>query len=200
MALTNFVPKTKAQEGQDAKSYKIWDESTWDANDPEVDVDLATVKLTYYDTEGVLQAFDDYELIRSAGADKTRWLEYLSIDGHEVPIAELVLDSETLTRFTDGYYIIKLVYNDSTYGAGSEPYYNNDQAFLAQHRCMSRKLPIKLIAWPNIDYTQNQDVQTQRMFLDAAEDSVDLGKKVEFEQFVRVLNNLYDKYEISECF
>ena len=200
MALTGFVPKTKVQEGQNAQSFKIWDESTWAANDPAIDVDTATLKLTFYDTAGVLQAFDDYELIRSGGADKTRWTEYLSIDGHQVPLDELVLDSETLARFTDGYYIVKLVYDDSTYGAGSEPYYDNHQGFLAQHRCMMRKLPIKLLTWPDVDYNKNQDIHRQRMFLDAAEDCVDLGKKVQFEEYIRVINLLYDKYEITECF
>ena len=75
MALTDFVPKTKAQEGQDAKSFKLWDESTWAANDPDVDVDAATIRLTFYDTEGTLLGFEDYELIRSGGSDKTRWTE-----------------------------------------------------------------------------------------------------------------------------
>ena len=141
MALTGFVPKFKVQEAQSADSFKIWDESTWAANDPAVDVDTATVKVTFYDDEGTLISMTDYELIRSGGADKTRWTEYLSSDGHEVPLSEL---SATATRFTDGYYIIRIVYDDSTYGAGSEPYYDNHQAFLAQHRCMMRKLPVKL--------------------------------------------------------
>jgi hypothetical protein len=200
MALTGFEPKFKVQEGQSANSFKIWDESTWAANDPDVDVDLATLRLFFYDTEGELLGFDDYELIRSAGADKTRWTEYLSIDGHEVPIDELVLDGETLLRFVDGYYIVRILYNDSTYGAGSEPYYDNHQGFLAQHRCMMRKLPIKLLTWPDLDYNKNQDIHRQRMFLDAAEDCVDLGKKVQFEEYIRVINNIYDKYEITECF
>ena len=200
MALTDFVPKFRVQEGQSANSFKIWDESTWAANDPALDVDLATLRLFFYDTEGELLGFDDFELIRSGGADKTHWTEYLSIDGYEVLIADLQLDGETLVRFVDGYYIIRIVYNDSTYSAGTEPYYNNDQGFLAQHRCMMRKLPIKLITWPDLDYNKNQDIHRQRMFLDAAEDCVDLGKKVQFEEYIRVINNLYDKYEITECF
>ena len=200
MALTGLVPKTKVQEAQSANSYKIWDESTWAANDPAADVTLATIKLTFYDTAGVLQAFDDYELIRSAGADKTRWTEFLSSDGHEVPLSELLLSAVTLTRFTDGYYIVKLVITDGTYGAGSEPYYDNHQGFLAQHRCMARKLPVKLLTWPEVDYNKNQDIHRQRMFLDAAEDAVDLGKKVQFEKYIRTINLLFDKYEITECF
>lgn len=197
MALTDFVPKFKTQEAQDAKEFRIEDDSVWALNDPEVDVDLATVKVTYYDTAGALIAFDNYELIRSAGADKTRWLEYLSIDGHKVLLSEL---DPTMLRFIDGYYIIRIVYNDSTYAAGSEPYYDNHQGFLASHRCMMRKLPIKLLNWPDLDYNKNQDIHRQRMFLDAAEDCVDLGKKVQFEQYIRVINQLYSKYEISECF
>lgn len=200
MALTDFVPNTKVQEAQDAKAFRIWDESVWALNDPDVDVDTAVLRVFFYDTAGDLIAYDDYELIRSGGADKTRWTEYLSIDGHEVLITELDSAATSLSRFIDGYYIMKMVYNDSTYAVGSEPYYDNHQGFLAQHRCMMRKLPIKLITWPDLDYTLNSDVQTQRMFLDAAEDCVDLGKKVQFEEYIRVINNLFDKYEITECF
>ena len=199
MALTDFVPKFKTQEAQDAKEFKIEDDSTWAANDPEVDVDLATVKVTYYNTAGALVAYDEYELIRAAVADKTRWLEYLSIDGHKINLTDLDTAATVASRFIDGYYIIRIVYNDSTYAAGSEPYYDNHQGFLASHRCMMRKLPIKLLSWPDLDYNKNQDIHRQRMFLDAAEDCVDLGKKVQFERYIRVINRLYEKYEITEC-
>lgn len=199
MALTDFVPKFKVQEDQNAQAFKIWDESTWALNDPDADVDTAVVRVTFYDTAGVLQAYDDYELIRSGGADKTRWTEYLSVDGHEITLDNLDIGG-TDTRFTDGFYIIRILYDDSTYGAGSEPYYDNNQAFLAQHRCMMRKLPVKLLAWPDLDYNANQDIHRQRMFLDAAEDCVDLGKKVQFERYIRIINLLFDKYEITECF
>lgn len=200
MALTGFIPKFKVQEGQNAKAFRIWDESTWGANDPAIDVDSATLKVTFYNTAGELVAYDDYELIRSAGADKTRWTAYLSSDGYEVTLVNLDSTATSASRFVDGYYIIKIVYNDSTYAAGSEPYYDNHQGFLASHRCMMRKLPIKLITWPDLDYNKNQDIHRQRMFLDAAEDCVDLGKKVQFEQYIRVINAIYDKYEITECF
>ncbi len=200
MALTNFIPKFKVQEGQDAKAFKIWDESTWAANDPDADVDTATLRVTHYDTSGTLIAYDDYELIRSGGADKTRWTEYLSSDGYEVELVNLDSEANSASRFIDGYYIVKIIYNDSTYGVGSEPYYDNHQGFLASHRCMMRKLPIKLLEWPDLDYNKNQDIHRQRMFLDAAEDCVDLGKKVQFERYIRIINLLYSKYEISECF
>ena len=200
MALTGFLPKFKVQEGQDAKAFKIWDESTWALNDPDVDIDTAILRVTYYDTAGALIAYDDYELIRSGGTDKTRWTEYLSSDGYEVTLANLDSEATAASRFTDGYYIIRIVYNDSSYTAGSEPYYDNHQGFLAQHRCMMRKLPIKLLSWPDLDYNKNQDIHRQRMFLDAAEDCVDLGKKVQFEEYIRVINLIYAKYEITECF
>ena len=200
MALTDFVPKFKVQEGQNAKAFRIWDESTWAANDPDADVDSATLKVTFYNTAGELVAYDDFELIRSGGSDKTRWTAYLSSDGYEVTLVNLDSTADSASRFTDGYYIVKIVYNDSTYAAGSEPYYDNHQGFLASHRCMMRKLPVKLLEWPDLDYNKNQDIHRQRMFLDAAEDCVDLGKKVQFERYIRVINALYDKYEISECF
>ena len=63
-----------------------------------------------------------------------------------------------------------------------------------------RKLPVKLLDWPDLDANKNWDIHRQRMYLDAAEDAVDLGKKTLYERFIRVINLIFDKYEITECF
>lgn len=192
MAFTNFIPKFRTQEGQDATTFKIWDESTWTGE--QALCLTAVLSVSYYDSMGALVAATDYDLID--GLDRTKFNEYLSTDGHIVNIAD-ILPAET--RFPDGYYIIKITYNDGTYVAPNEPYYIDHQAFLAKLRCMSRKMPRAVIGWPNYDRTKLLDTHTVTLLLDNAEDAADLGKRMLFEEIVRTLNRVFDQYSITGC-
>jgi len=198
MAYTNFTPDFRLMEAQDATAFRIWDESTW--NGESGSTTFCVVRITHYDVDGVTTEYDDYELI--TGGVTTKFDEYLDIDGHIVEITDLTIDGVAADdRFIDGYYLIKIVYSEGSYDAGSEPYYDNIQAFLAKARCKARKLPNKL-SWPITDavYEINRDIFLLRMFLDAAEDSADLGKETEYRNTIDLINNIFSYYEIDECF
>jgi hypothetical protein len=198
MAYTNFTPETRIAEAQDATAFKIWDESTW--NGESALTTFCEVRIFHYAVDGTITEYDAYELI--TGADKTKFNEYLDIDGHTVEITDLTIDGVSAgERFTDGYYVIRVVYSEGSYAVDSEPYYDNVQAFLAKARCKARKLPTKL-SWPLTDdvYEINRDIFLLRMYLDAAEDAADLGKQNEYRNFINLINNIFDYYAISECF
>lgn len=193
MAFTAFTPKTRTQEAQDARSFKIWDESVWTGE--EALCTSAIVQVSYYDLYGVLQTSLEYSLI--SGLDRTKFDEYLSRDGHEIDVTDLFPE---LVRFPDGYYIIRVTYNDGTYVAPNEPYYDDHQAFLAKVRCMSRKMPLVVLPWPEMDRTVILDTHKVTLLLDSAEDAADLGKRNLFDRLVRTLNRIFDQYAITECF
>lgn len=198
MAYTNFTPETRVAEAQDATAFKIWDQSTWSGESALTT--FCVVSVSFYAVDGTVTVYDDYELI--TGADKTKFNEYLDLDGHTVEVAVLTASGVAVgERFVDGYYTIRVYYDDGTYGAGNRPYYTNVQAFLAKARCKARKLPTKL-EWP-ISTTQreiNLDIFQLRMYLDAAEDAADLGKQDEYRNLIDLINNIYSTYAIDECF
>lgn len=198
MAYADFTPEFRVQEAQDATAFRLWDSSIW--NGESGITTICVVRLFYYDVDGTITAYDDYELI--TGADTTKFDEYISIDGHTVEITDLTIGGDPAEeRFVDGYYVVRIIYSDGTYVVGSEPYFDNTQAFLAKARCKARKLPVKL-TWPLTGnmYEINRDIFMQSMYLGAAEDSVDLGKENEFRKFMDLINNIFDYYAISECF
>jgi len=198
MAYTSFTPETRLVEAQDATSFKIWDQSTW--NGESALTSFCVVRVFFYAVDGTVTEYDDYELI--SGVDTTKYDEYLDIDGHEIEIDDLTISGASAEeRFVDGYYVIRTVYSDGSYAVGSEPYYDNTQAFLAKNRCKARKLPVKL-TWPLTDAVQekNRDIQLQRMYLDAAEDAADLGKLNEYRNFIDLIDNIFAYYAIAECF
>jgi len=198
MAYAAFTPEFRVQEAQDATAFRIWDSSTWTGESGITT--FCVVRLFHYAVDGTITAYDDYELI--AGAVTTKFDEYLDTDGHTVEITDLTIGGDAADeRFEDGYYVVRIVYSDGTYAVGSEPYYDNVQAFLAKARCKARKLPVKL-TWPLTDamYNINRDIFMQNMFLGAAEDSADLGKETEYRNFMELINNVFDYYAISECF
>ena len=203
MAYIDFTPETHVQEAQDAKSLRIWDESTWNGesgNTTECDVILY-----YIDEDDNITEYDAYPLI--SGADRTKYDEYLTRDGHIIDIADLTISGASAgERFTDGYYVIRTVYNDGSYAEGSEPYYDNNQAFLAKNRCMKRKMPAKLLSWhydddnlKEIMYRKNRDIFLQGLYLESAENAVDLGKKSQFRTFMAKILAIFNYYEIEEC-
>lgn len=199
MAYTDFTSKTRIQEAQDAMSFKIWDESTW--NGESGITTAADVYIFFINDDEETIEYDVYPLIVGANTDK--FDEYLDSDGHEILLTDLTIGgSAAPERFEDGYYIIRVVYNDGTYGAGSEPYYDNNQAFLAKSRCMKRKMPAKLLTWPITDDVRrkNWDIYLVGLYLESAEDAVDLGKKVEFRILMALFKGIFDHYEITECF
>lgn len=193
MAFTNFVPKFKTQEGQDATTFKIWDESTWTGE--ENLCTEANLYLSYYDPMGVLINGDLYKLID--GADRTRFDEYIGGDGHVISIDDILPGTE---RFPDGYYIIMIKYSDGSYSESEKPNYVDHQAFLAKLRCMSRKMPVAVIDWPDYDREKILDTHAVTLLLDSAEDAADLAKRILFDRIVRTLNRVFDQYQISGCF
>jgi hypothetical protein len=197
MAYTNFNPETRVQESQDAKSFKIWDQSNW--NGESGNTTICYIRLFFIEN-GVTTTYDDYHLI--VGADKTKYNEYLDRDGHIVNIADLTIDgSAAAERFEDGYYIVRTYYSDGTYAEGTLPYYDNSQAFLAKNRCMKRKMPAKLLSWPITDEVakKNRDIFLQGLYLESAENAADLNKLDQFQDFMASIRAMFNYYEIENC-
>lgn len=199
MAFTAITLETVIQEDQDALSFRIWDRSTFDSQ--EGDVSAAKLVIKYYDANDLLVVFDDYPLI--VGGVKTKFNQYLGHDGHTVNLSDLRIGglSPGLERFPDGYYIIDLIINDGSYVAPNEPHYTNNQGFQAMARCKIRKLPVKL-KWPLDGDSRilSNKIQLIRMYADAAEESIDLGKYVEFKEFMVMINVVFSEYSLDECF
>jgi hypothetical protein len=198
MAYTDLTLKTRIQEGQDAESFKIWDESTWNGESGNTTIAYVTV-FFINDNEETIE-YDPYYLI--VGGDQTKWDEYLSRDGHIVKLEDLTIGGASAgTKFEDGYYVIRLTVSDGTYAAGEEPKYDNSQAFLAKNRCMKRKMPAKLLGWPLTDdyIRKNWDIFLQGLYLESAENAVDLAKKVQFRKFMAEIKAMFNYYEIEQC-
>jgi len=198
MAYTSFTPETRVQEAQDGTAFKINDASTWSGESGSTS--YCVVRLFHYAADGTITQYDDYAMI--TGIDKTKFNEYLGIDGHIIEITDLTISGASAgSVFADGYYLVKMIYSDGTYAVGSEPYYDNYQAFLAKARCKARKLPSKL-SWPFTDdvYRINRDIHLLRMWLDSAEDAADLGKENEYRHIIALVNDIFDYYSIAECF
>lgn len=199
MAFTPITLETIIQEDQDALSFRIWDKSIFDGQEDAVTAAKLVIK--YYNYDDLLIAFNDYLLI--VGEVRTKFDEYLSRDGHTVNLSDLTIGdlSNGLARFPDGYYIIDMIINDGSYVAPNEPHYTNNQGFQAMARCKIRKLPIKL-KWPFDDASRilSNKIQLIRLYADAAEESIDLGKYVEFKEFMIMINVVFDEYSLNECF
>ncbi len=103
MGYTNFTPKTRIQEAQDGKSFKIWDESIWNGESAYTTTCFVTVFFIGNDEEII--EFSPYELI--TGVDKTKFNEYLSTEGHIINVADFGIAE----RFIDGYYVIRVTYD-----------------------------------------------------------------------------------------
>lgn len=199
MAFTNLTLESVIQEDQDALSFRIWDKSIFGGQ--ENTVADAKLVIKYYTFDNVLITFDDYPLI--VGGVKTKWNEYFGHDGHTVNLSDLRVDgvSPRLERFPDGYYIVDLIINDGSYVAPNEPHYANNQGFLAMTRCRTRKLPV-VLKWPLDGDTRilSNKIQLIRMYADAAEEAIDLGKYNEFKEFMVMINVVFDEYTVNECF
>lgn len=198
MAYTNFTPETHIQQSQDAKSFRIWDESVW--NGQSGNTIKCDVIVHFINDKNEIIVYDPYPLI--VGAVRTKFDSYLSRDGHIVELADLTIDGDApAERFEDGYYIIKTIFDDGTYGVGLEPYFNNNQAFLAKNRCMKRKMASRHITWPLTDntYRKSRDIFLQGLYLECAENAVDLGKKDQFVSIMALVKAMFDHYEIESC-
>jgi hypothetical protein len=197
MAYTSFVPQTHIQESQDAKSFKIWDESEW--NGESGLTSSCYIEITFINDDEETIIYDPYYL--TDGITNANFNEYLDRDGHIVELINLTIDGVVAPiRFEDGYYIIKVVYSDGTYALGSEPYFDNYQAFLAKYRAMKRKVPPKIFSWPMTDevYKANRDVFLLGLYLEAAENQVDLNKILQFRKTIALIKAIFDYYEITE--
>jgi len=197
MAYSDFSPETHVQEAQDGMGFKIWDESEWNGESDNTTICFVTV-FFINDSEVTIE-YDPYELI--SGADKTKFEEYLDRDGHIINLVDLTIGGVAAPeRFEEGYYVIRVTYDDGTYGSGNEPYYDNAQAFLAKNRCMKRKMAV-LLVWPLTEagYRLNRDIFLQGLYLEVAENAVDLGKKVQFRTIMALVKAVFNNYEIEEC-
>jgi len=198
MAYTDLTLETHVQEAQDGESFRVWDESVWSGE--EGNTTGAWIVLFFINDDEKTIQYDNYLLID--GADESKWDEYLTRDGHIVSIDDLLILGEAVgDKFEDGYYVIRVVVTDGTYAAGAEPYFDNSQAFLAKNRCMKRKMPAKLLTWPMTDemYRINRDIFMQGLYLESAENAVDLGKKTQFRSFMALIKAMYNYYVIEEC-
>ena len=92
MAYTGISPVlTVVQESQDAMQLKIWDWSTWGAGDVAA-TDTAVLSISYYDTNGDLVEFDDYEVL-SSGGDRTDFNDMLDhTAGLIIELTDLEID------------------------------------------------------------------------------------------------------------
>lgn len=197
MAYTDFSPETHVQEAQDAMGFKIWDESIWNGESGITTECYVTVFFINDDEETI--EYDSYHLI--VGIDKTKYDEYLDRDGHIIDLTDLTIDGVAAPeRFEDGYYVVRVTYSDGTYVAGTEPYYDNTQAFLAKNRCMKRKMGVKL-SWPMTDeiYRINRDIFLQGLYLEIGENAVDLGKKIQFREIMALVKAMFNHYSMEEC-
>jgi len=197
MAYTDFSPKTLLQEAQDALGFKIWDDSTW--NGESAATTICFVTIYYIDGDEVTIQYDPYYLI--VGANKDKYDEYLTRDGHIINCEDLTIDGAAAPeKFMDGYYVIRVTYDEGSYGEGSQPYFDNNQAFLAKNRCMTRKLAV-LLTWPLTDamYRMNRDIFLLKMYLEVAENAVDIGKTVQFRTLMAAILAMFNYYEIEEC-
>lgn len=197
MAYTNFTPQTHIQESQDAKSFKIWDESEW--NGESALTTVCYVEITFINDDGDEVIYDPYLLID--GVDTSKFAEYLDRDGHIIELVNLTIDSVAAPiRFEDGYYIIKAVFSDGSYSSGLEPYFDNHQVFLAKYRSMKRKIPAKVLVWPMTYevYRANRDIFLLGLYLESAENQADLAKMVQFRKTMALIKAIFDYYEITE--
>jgi hypothetical protein len=193
----NLIPEFITQEDQDALSFKITDKSTWGSGDQDA-VTAADLHLSYYNNDKQLVTFDSYPLV--IDNDRDRFLEYLGNAGHRVFLSSFKISGVpvSLTRFQDGYYILRLVFNNGDYALGTEPNFIDNQGFLAFARAKTRRTPL-LLSWPMSDEVRRKstDIQMLRMYLDAAEEAVDLGKYNEFLSIMAILNSVFDYYKIN---
>lgn len=197
MAFTDLTPGTRVVLSQDGKSFKLYDDSEW--NGESGSATAVIVQIKHIDDEDVEIEYDDYELILPG--DDSKYLEYLSTDGHAVNIADLTIAGvATAEQFPDGYYEIKVVYNDGSYAEGSEPYFTNVQGFLAKYRCMKRTMPALLLEWPITDAVRrkNDDIYSLGLYLDAAEYAATLEEMVMFRKFVELIRKVIDHYAVPE--
>lgn len=197
MAFTDFTPGARVVLSQDGKTFRLYDDSEW--NGESGSATSAVVSIKRIDDDDVETVYDDYLLIRPG--DDSRYLEYLSDDGHLVDSANLTIDGEAAPeRFQDGYYEVSVVFSDGSYVEGEEPYYTCTEGFLSKYRCMKRTMPSLLLEWPITDEVRrkNDDIYSLGLYLDAAEYAASLEEMIKFRKFVAVIEELLDHYAIPE--
>jgi hypothetical protein len=198
MAYSALTPETRIEEAQDGRGFKIYDKSSWDGESDHTT--SALVSIVYIDDDENIITYDDIDLCDNGGA---LYASYLNGDGALIESSDILLDGAAIDEiFPDGYYEITIKFNDGSYAPGAEPYYKNTQAFLAKYRCMKRTMPAVLLEWPITDdiRRKNYDIYTLGLYLDAAEDAADLGKKVQFRKFIALIRGIVDYYSIPDPF
>jgi len=195
MAFTALTPLTELVESQDAKSFRLFDKSTWTGE--RGNVTSATLSIVFIDDDENVITYDDVDL--KGYGDGEGFDDLISDDGLLVDIANLTIEGVAAGDiFPDGYYEVTVKYNDGSYADEDQPYYTNTTPFLAKYRCMKRTMPAKLLDWPITPVVRqnNYDIYTLGLYLDAAEDAAQLAKKVQFRKFIALIRGLVDYYAI----
>jgi hypothetical protein len=198
MAYTALTPETRIEEAQDGRGFKIFDKSTWAGESG--DTTSALVSIVYINDDEQSITYDDIDL---GGDGDALFDSYINGDGALIESSDVFLDGVAIPEiFPDGYYEITIKFNDGSYAPGAEPYYKNTQALLAKYRCMKRIMPATLLNWPITDEVRrkNYDIYTLGLYLDAAEDAADLGKKTQFRKFIALIRGIVDYYQIPDPF
>lgn len=194
MSYTSLNLKTSVLESDDALNFKVWDDSTgW--NDEQYTTWGAKLTLIH-------ETYGTKTMNIIEGVDRTKFDEYLSDDGLEVSLADLGIDDDF---FTDGYYQVIVELTNDDWVTSKE--YTNRQAFLAHSRCMARKIGGKLNDIDLLNNTkelqcfiENFEAYTLFMLFSGAEDQISEGRLTEFSNTMDLINDLFTKYEIEECF
>lgn len=198
MAYSALTPETRIEEAQDGRGFKIYDKSVWTGESDHTT--SALVSIVYIDDDENIITYDDIDL---GGDGDALYESFLNGDGALIESSDVFLDGVAIDEiFPDGYYEITIKFNDGSYTPGAEPYYKNTQAFLAKYRCMKRVMPAQLLEWPITDEVRrkNYDIYTLGLYLDAAEDAADLGKKTQFRKFIALIRGIVDYYSIPDPF
>jgi hypothetical protein len=178
----SLVLKSRIEESANAVSFIIRDSSTgWGTDGDPASSAIANAVLVINS-----ERYDavNYDIYGDAGAN---WDEFLSSDGHTVPIADVY---PTLAGFPDDYYSMRLIVNtdgaDLVDGNGDvieanvDFSYDNTQGFLAYIREAARRLPLPL-DYNNFDFEENQEIYQLYILLDGAEEDANLGNVTRFQ-------------------
>jgi len=175
----SLVLKTDIELSANAESFKVKDASTgWGTDsDPLSDAILAAILVINSDRYDAV--FYDLML-------ESRWAEFLSSDGHLVPIASVY---PLLGGFPDDYYSIRLIINtddadlviDGIVQEDNVDFsYDNNQGFLAYCREAQRKLPLPL-DYNNFDWETNRKIHELYLLTEGAESDANQGNVTRFK-------------------
>lgn len=176
----SLVLRTRIELSANATSFKIYDTSTGWGTDGDPASGSIQEAILVIESDRYDPVFYDLMLT-------TRWAEFLSSDGHEVPVASIY---PTLTGFPDDYYSMRLIINsdgsplivnNAVVEANVDFSYDNNQGFLAYAREAQRKLPLPL-DYDNLDWEENRAIYHIALITDGAEADANQGNVTRFKK------------------